>query len=284
MPNGLDMTQWKQYPGILTGSLWLFDERDSSGAHLPWYWGNFVPQIPHQLMQRFTQPGDWVLDPFLGSGTTLIECRRLGRHGLGVELNLDIAVRAREHIAQQPNELAVSTDVVVGDSTAADFAALLRERGSDVVQLLLLHPPYWDIIPFSDSDPRDLSHASSVPTFLDAFGRVVDHADPVLAAGGHMAVVIGDKYARGEWVPLGFYVLGEVLQRNYLLKAIIVKNFAETKAKRGKRALWRYRALQHGLYEFQHEYILLFQKPAPQRRRRSSPRSTFPLWLRPAER
>lgn len=75
--NDLDLRNWKQYTDIFTDSLWIIDERDKSGPHRGDYHGNFVPQIPNQLIRRFTKRGEVVLDTFLGSGTTLIECKRL---------------------------------------------------------------------------------------------------------------------------------------------------------------------------------------------------------------
>ena len=81
--NDINLARWKESDDIITDSLWVMDKRDASGAHLGWYWGNFIPQIPHQMMLRYTKKGDWVLDTFVGSGTTLIECRRLGRNRNG---------------------------------------------------------------------------------------------------------------------------------------------------------------------------------------------------------
>jgi hypothetical protein len=73
--NDINLLRWKEYDDIITDSLWVLDKRDTSGAHIGWYWGNFIPQIPHQMMLRYTKKGDWVLDTFVGSGTTLIECK-----------------------------------------------------------------------------------------------------------------------------------------------------------------------------------------------------------------
>ncbi|NLH56498.1 MAG: DNA methyltransferase, partial [Rikenellaceae bacterium] len=127
------------------------------------------------------------------------------------------------------------------------------------VQFLIMHPPYHDIIKFS-KDEKDLSNAKNTEDFLKMFGAVVDNGTPYLEKGRYFALVIGDKYSKGEWIPLGFYCMQEVLKRGYLLKSIIVKNFEETRAKRNQKELWRYRALVGGFYIFKHEYIMLFKK------------------------
>jgi site-specific recombinase XerD len=53
--NDINLARWRDYNEIITDSLWIFDKRDTSGAHLGWYWGNFIPQIPRQLMLRYTK-------------------------------------------------------------------------------------------------------------------------------------------------------------------------------------------------------------------------------------
>ena len=50
------------------------------------------------------------------------------------------------------------------------------------------------------------------------------------------------------------------LEKNFLLKAIIVKNFGETKGKANQQAIWRYRSLKNDFYIFKHEYIFIFKK------------------------
>ena len=94
---------WRDFPDIETNSLWLEPARWREGTHNGKYHGNFIPQIPYQAIRRFTEPGDVVLDTFLGSGTTLIECRRQGRHGIGIELIESTAQEADSRIQEEAN-------------------------------------------------------------------------------------------------------------------------------------------------------------------------------------
>lgn len=73
---------------------WDFDGALSSyGLHrLHWYPGTFIPQIPAYLIELFSEAGGTVYDPFCGVGTTVVEAIRLGRRGIGVDVN-PLAVR-----------------------------------------------------------------------------------------------------------------------------------------------------------------------------------------------
>jgi len=256
----IDLERWRDYKDIITDSLWILGPRDSSSVHTPEYWGNFVPQIPHQAIRRFTRQGETVLDGFLGLGTTLIECRRLGRHGIGVELVPWVGDRARELISEAENPYDVETSVITADSRDPCTAARLKETlPSGRAHLLILHPPYHNIIKFSDL-PDDLSSMPSEAAFLEAFGEVVDNLTPLLADKRHLVLVIGDYYANSQWHPLGFRTMEEILKREFVLKSICVKDIQSNRAKRNQEHLWRYRALRHGFYIFKHEYIMFFQK------------------------
>lgn len=257
--NDINLNRWKEYTDIYTDSLWICDKRDNSGIHTAGYWGNFIPQIPNQMIKRYTKKGDWVLDAFVGCGTTLIESQRLGRNGIGIELQENVAQKARKFISSEPNRYEIISEVITDDSSVVDYKSLLQKHGQESVQLLIMHPPYFDIIKFSD-DPRDLSNAPSVESFLKMMDKIVSNASSVLDRGRHFALVIGDKYSKGEWIPLGFLTMNEIMKRGFSLKSIIVKNFEETTGKRNQKELWRYRALVGGFYIFKHEYIFLFKK------------------------
>ena len=184
--NDLNLNRWKEYEDIITDSLWIFDKRDTSGMHKAGYWGNFIPQIPNQLLRRYSKKGEWVLDPFLGSGTTLIECKRLGRNGIGIELNDQVANATRVTISKEKNPFKVTTKVIRGDSRNIDQKSLFKKLKVESFQFLIMHPPYWDIIKFSN-DKDDLSNARSTRDFLGMFRKVADNFYPILDKGRYCA-------------------------------------------------------------------------------------------------
>ena len=102
--------------------------------------------------------------------------------------------------------------IIVGDSRTANIEDRLHHFGIDKVQFVIYHPPYWDIIKFSDNE-KDLSNCDSLEEFNQSFGEVIDNTSKYLEKNRYCACVIGDKYANSEIVPLGFYCMNSFLSR-----------------------------------------------------------------------
>lgn len=118
--NDINIKQWRDYQDILTDTLWIFNKRNNTGLHNGSYHGKFIPQIPYQLLTRYTKSGDWVLDPFTGSGTTLIEASWMGRNSVGIELQEVVAEDTFKRIKESDISNAHST-VICGDSSTVDL-------------------------------------------------------------------------------------------------------------------------------------------------------------------
>lgn len=259
----LDLNRWREYEEIETDSLWHYPNRASGDGHKLDYHGNYIPQIATQVLTRYSKKDEIVLDMFLGSGTTAIEAARLDRRCLGVELKPELVEYVRGKI--KPELLGSRIRLLQGNSaapeTVGEIAETLRAMQADAAHLLILHPPYADIIKFSDR-PDDLSNAPTTAAFLDGFEIVARNGYKLLAPGRFAALIIGDKYANGELVPLGFWCMERMNRAGFKTKAIIVKNIEGNEKGKGKSAnLWRYRALAGGYYIFKHEYIIIFFKP-----------------------
>lgn len=255
--NDINLKKWKELD-VWTDSLWIIPERDKTGKHNGFYHGNFVPQIPRQLILRYTKENDVVFDPFLGSGTTAFEAETLKRHFIGIEIQAELIDYVKKRLDQKNN----FAELIVGDSTNIKtfnkIQQILIRYNQQKAQFAILHPPYADIIKFSDLK-EDLSNARSLKEFLDNFSKVLCNTMSVLEKERYLAVVIGDKYASGRWIPLGFYCMNEAQKLGLTLKSIIVKNMEGNRAKRNKEAIWKYRAMSSDYFIFKHEYIFIFK-------------------------
>ncbi len=246
----LDLANWKELD-INVESLWLINERDKSGKHKNIYHGNFIPQIPNQLIRRYTKAGENVFEPFMGSGTTAIECEKLGRNYIGFDINPEM-VSYVENLKLQNNPII--KNVNSEDSTSFEFL------GDKKFQFVLLHPPYWDIVKFTDKK-EDLSNCAELKEFVDRFLTICKNFMPYLDKNRYFAVVIGDVYKNSEVIPLGFYLMHHIkLNFKVKLKGIIIKNIEGNRGKIGQNNIWRYRALKNDYFIFKHEYILVFKK------------------------
>ncbi|MBU0998996.1 hypothetical protein KKG24_01660 [Patescibacteria group bacterium] len=255
--NDIDLENWKDSE-IWTDSLWIIDKRDKTGKHNGFYHGNFVPQIPKQLISRYTKKNDIVFDPFVGSGTTAYEAESLNRHFIGIEIQEELVRNVRGKV----DNADYFSELIVGDSTKDKIFnkvnKILNNYKKKNVQLAILHPPYADIIKFSNLK-EDLSNAKSLKDFLEKFSLVVKNTIKILEKGRYLAIVIGDKYTQGKWVPLGFYCMNEAQKLGLTLKSVIIKNMEGSRAKQNKEGIWRYRALASDYYIFKHEYILILK-------------------------
>jgi len=124
--NDIDNSKWREYEDINTDSLWIIDKRDNSGIHSGHYHGNFIPQIPNQLFKRYTKKGDWILDPFMGSGTSIIEAKILNRNAIGIELQKDVAMDVLTRIKTEKKSTSHGK-ICIGDSKNIDISKILKK-------------------------------------------------------------------------------------------------------------------------------------------------------------
>ncbi len=285
--NDLDPARWREYDegplALEFGTIWSFPDRDASETHKGDYRGNFAPQIARQCLLRFTRRGETVLDCFLGSGTTLIEAKMLGRRGLGVELNPAIADLARSRIARAGTEGQLTLFGLPPPESlhGADLATLgafceQEVRTGDARDLTFLadasvdcvvtHPPYHDIIEYSDGLEGDLSLCRSYADFLAGMRRAYDEMRRVLKPGRHLCLLAGDAWHKKQLVPIGLDLFQLGREAGRVPIAIIVKEQHNISGKRGIMGIWKWRSIKWNMFLFRHEYLLVFRKPAVRER------------------
>ena len=231
-------------------TVWSFPERGNWATHTSQYRGNFAPQIARNIIEMYTEKGDSILDPMVGAGTTLIEARLLARNAVGLDINpeaIKLAKTALRFKHHAPSEQIVN----VAD---ARNLAFLNDGSLDLV---LTHPPYMNIIKYSDGEiPGDLSNISSLPKFCDEIEKIAKELLRVLKPNKYCAILIGDTRKGRHYVPLAFHVMQRFLKVGFVLKEDIIKiqhNCAFTER-------WRPRAKRDKFYLIMHEHLFVFRK------------------------
>lgn len=148
-------------------------DKDYAGATPSW--------VVWQLLTRYTRPGDTVLDPMCGSGTTLDVCADLKRKGIGFDLN-----------PQRPDIQHADARDLPLDDASVDFA--------------FVDPPYSTHIKYSD-DPHCIGRLDASPdapdegaAYFEAMSGVIAEIDRVLKPRRYMALYVSDSWRkrRGE--------------------------------------------------------------------------------------
>ncbi len=140
-------------------SVWSFPERGNWATHNPKYRGNFAPQIARNVISRYSKEGDLVLDPMVGGGTSLIEAKLLNRKSIGRDIN-ENALKITEENLKVRGEYRYEPILEKGDTR--ELIGIKDES----VDLILTHPPYLNIIKYSEGEIKeDLSNITGVEKF-----------------------------------------------------------------------------------------------------------------------
>jgi DNA modification methylase len=233
-----------------TTTVWSFPERGDWATHKGDYRGNWSPYIPRNLILRYTNEGDVVLDQMVGSGTTLVECKLLNRNGIGVDINPDAIMVTRNRLDfKYKYDPEIKT--YVGD------ARNLNLIGDETIDLIATHPPYANIIRFThDKIKGDLSNVKNIDEFIKEIEKVAKECFRVLKPGKYCAILIGDTRKKKHFVPISTRCLEVFLKTGFILKEDIIKVQWKMKSTREK---WR--GSKHDFLLIAHEHLFIFRKP-----------------------
>ena len=202
--------------------------------------------MPRNLILRYSNPGEWVLDQFMGSGTTLVEAKLLNRHVVGVDINPQ-SVSISETNLQFQCESISKIFTRIGNATNLHF---IKDSHIDFI---CTHPPYANIIKYSKGIEGDIS-LFDVEEFLNEMKKVANESYRVLKKGKMCAVMIGDVRRNGKVIPLGFRMMECFLRAGFTNKEIIIKE------QHNCRSTDYWEKQNNNFLLLAHEYIFVFQK------------------------
>ena len=154
-------------------TIWSFPDRGNWATHAGKYRGNRSLYVPRNLILRYSKPRNWVLDHFVGSGTTLVEAKLLNRNAVGV-ISIHSLLRLRKRICDL--------------NVKQQMQKYLHEL--EMLQICT-HPPYAGIIRYSKEIKGDVS-LLDMDEYLDEMQKAAAEAYRVLKKGKMCAVMIGD--------------------------------------------------------------------------------------------
>lgn len=224
-----------------------------------------------RLICLFTKSGGRVLDPFVGSGSTLIACAQTGRTGVGIELSAKWVDIARERLRTEADSSIHQTLL------HADAREALPKLTPSSFDLLVTSPPYWSMLRktpglkvkaervsrglathYSES-PADLGNIDGYDDFMHALGTVFGLALPTLKPGAHACVIVSD-FRHGSRFVLHHADVARMMEAvGYPLKAVTI-------LAQDNKNLYPFGIPYHFVSNIHHQYILIHQRPRDEAR------------------
>jgi DNA modification methylase len=205
-------------------TVWSFRRRGNWATHKSKYRGNWAPEVVRNLLIRYSQDGDYVLDPMIGGGTTAIECKLLNRNLLALDVNPD-AIEITEEALNFESEYNPTIKLKLND---ARNLSMLKDESMDFV---LNHPPYADIIKYSDKKiDADLSNIHDIDEFCNEMEKVAKEFYRVLKPNKYCAILIGDTRRKKMYQPMAYKIMQKFLDVGFELKEDIIKQQHNCKA------------------------------------------------------
>lgn len=198
--NDLTGKEWM----IFTKSWFIEDGKPSEITHdIKNHPASFPPSMIREFIKFFTKVDDWVLDPFLGIGSTLVACNETLRNGIGIELYEHFAEYARSR---------TNLEVITGDCREVIKNLKLK------FELCITSPPYWTILRKTKdykqqeraekgldlkygSDKNDIGQIQEYPVFLNTLVDLFTNIKPLLSDNGHLAIIVQNIREGGEIIP-----------------------------------------------------------------------------------
>jgi DNA modification methylase len=218
--NDLDPKEWIKFQ-----KSWFVHNPPPRESRVLRHPAKFPETLAREFIEFFTHRGQTVLDPMVGTGSTLVACIQSGRNGIGIELNPAYAALARRR-TQEAMEAASqpALQIEVHEADAAGLASLALPQ----CDYVLTSPPYWDMLRArgaatqkerraSDeldvtysNDPADLGNVSDYQEFLRRLVAVYAGLAPSLRPGAYLTIIVKNVKKKGRIYPLAWDLAREL--------------------------------------------------------------------------
>ncbi len=197
----------------------------------------FPIALPRRVIEQFTHKGELVLDPFVGSGSTLIAARDSERNAVGFDLSQDYIALCNRRLAET-EDLFVNTDQMAIQEDARNIHHYFAEES---VSLIVTSPPYANLLNRKrknksrrnrnnnqlgkveqySQDSRDLG-TMSLESYTENIGNIFESLLPLLRPKAHCVINIPDMWWENKRITIHVSLIEELRKRGYELRNIII--------------------------------------------------------------
>ena len=184
------------------------------------------------LVQRYTKPGDLVIDPMAGSGTTIDVCKEEGRQVIGY----DIAPSHPEVIQNDARNIPLD---------------------NNTVDLVFIDSPYSDNVKYNDHPDCIGKISCENELFFEELDKVAKEAFRILKPGKVLGWLIGDQWVKKKFTPVGFKLHERLSKYFETVDVICVVRRGQT----SNTGIWYSRARRFNFYLRGFKYLFIMRKP-----------------------
>ena len=220
-------------PRLSTTTLWDYP-RQSYGKNPKGdnkYAGVTPAFIIYNMIKRYTEPGDLVVDPMAGSGTTLEVCNEEGRKCIAYDIS-----------PPRPN-------IIQNDARKIPLS-------DNSVDMIFVDSPYGDNIRYNEH-PDDMGKISSeTEIFYDELDKVMQECQRILKPGKVLGWLIGDQWVKKKFTPVGFKIYQRLCKHFETVDTICVVRRGQA----SNTGIWYNRALRFNFYLRGFKYLFIMRK------------------------
>lgn len=234
-PNNLNCLSAKEWLKSQIG-VWQFfyESRDIRDKNL--HPATFPISLAKKVIGLFTHEGELVLDPFVGSGTSLVAAQDLNRNAVGFDLQSKYIELCAERLASnnlfnQAQQVAIQDDALHAPNyldpgsvsliwTSPPYANLLNRRRKNKSRRDRNNEQLHKVEQYSQ-DPRDLG-TMALDDYTTAMGDIFERLLPLLRPKGHCVINVPDMWWENERITIHVSLVNELRQRGYELRNTII--------------------------------------------------------------
>ena len=200
---------------------------------------SFPESLVREFVSFFTKKGESVVDPFLGTGSTLVAALETGRSGIGFEIVKKYADISRERVKEALTRNRAQEEVMARESSririvtgdSSKLSKIWKQKGFPPADYCITSPPYWNQLrrshmrqkgrvekgldtAYSD-DPDEIGNIEDYHDFLGALKHIFDEVFKVMRPKGYLTIITNNVFTDGRMYPLAFDTVSTLSQEPF---------------------------------------------------------------------